>query len=171
MSEIPEGSGLNLILDDLHTRVSAIAEMYSLLYQDEQLHSIRLDQYLKKIVSLVTRSYSKIKLDSRFEDVLCSTNYAIPAGIITAELLTNAAKYAYSPTDEKYIKFRLAKEDQNIRLTISDRGKGIPPTLDVENSPTMGFKLVHALNEQIRGTLTLDSTNGTKWTLNFTAVD
>ena len=56
---------------------------------------------------------------------------------------------------------------ENFTLIFSDNGKGFPDEIDFKNPETLGLQLVHALVEQLEGTLDLEKNRGTKFILRF----
>jgi two-component sensor histidine kinase len=77
------------------------------------------------------------------------------------------------PSDTTYIETRIdvileESEDEQIRLTISDDGIGLPATLGDEHGSTLGLRLVRALAQQIGGDLVVTRpSKGTSFTLTF----
>jgi two-component system, sensor histidine kinase PdtaS len=94
---------------------------------------------------------------------------AIPLGLITNELATNAYKYAFPGNGEGKIMIDLSKTfDHKYMLKISDNGKGLPAGFDLENSRTLGLKLVKILSKQIRAKLSYNVKDGTEFSVVFT---
>ena len=93
---------------------------------------------------------------------------AIPLGIVVNELVSNSLKHAFSENKngEVFIKFYQDK-DENYKLIIGDNGKGIPDNLDFRETSSLGLELVNTLVEQVDGTIELDSSQGTKFTIKF----
>ena len=52
-------------------------------------------------------------------------------------------------------------------LTVSDTGIGFPEGIDFRNTTTLGMQLVTSLVEQLEGTITLDRSEGTTFTITF----
>jgi two-component sensor histidine kinase len=91
-------------------------------------------------------------------------------GIVVAELLTNCYDHAY-PAGRGSINVSLRndpEDDGMVILTIRDNGKGFTP---VAKSKRQGIGLVFRLIEQIRGTVVVESDQGTAWIIRFPAVD
>lgn len=55
-------------------------------------------------------------------------------------------------------------------LTIQDNGVGIPETLDLKHLKSLGLKIAHDLALQLRGSLELQRTQGTRFQLTFSAL-
>jgi two-component sensor histidine kinase len=54
---------------------------------------------------------------------------------------------------------------------IADDGVGIPEEMDWQNTDTLGLTLVTELCRQIRGTVSLERSNGTRWRMVFRRED
>ena len=58
-------------------------------------------------------------------------------------------------------------EDWAYELVVADDGVGMPQNFSVEGSSSLGLKLVKTLTRQMGGSLAMDSSNGTKFTIHF----
>ena len=94
---------------------------------------------------------------------------ASPVGLIVNELITNCLKYAFTDGREGEILLELKPDNENgVDLAVSDNGVGMPKDFDWKNSNTLGLKHVRTLVEnQLDGSIDLDNTNGTKFTIKF----
>jgi len=55
-----------------------------------------------------------------------------------------------------------------VELTVSDNGVGIPEDFNLKTADSLGLKLVKMLAEnQLNGSIDINSTNGTKFTIKF----
>jgi two-component sensor histidine kinase len=91
--------------------------------------------------------------------VLLSLDQAIPCGLITNELVSNALKYAYPEADRGVITLRFQNvSEEQVELEVSDEGVGLPPEMDFAKNDSLGVYLVQALTEQIDGELVVTST-------------
>ena len=52
-------------------------------------------------------------------------------------------------------------ENNKLILKISDNGKGIPKNLNIEESESLGLRLVYNLTTQLNGTVEFFNNNGT----------
>lgn len=59
----------------------------------------------------------------------------------------------------------MRQEEQTITLVYQDDGIGIPADLDWRNPTTLGLRLVTSLIDQIDGTIDLDRSRGTLFTI------
>lgn len=78
----------------------------------------------------------------------------IPLTLIAGELITNALKHAYAPDEPGNLEVGLHRgEGGRLLLTVADRGRGLPPDIDVSRAATLGFKIARAFTTQLKGKL------------------
>ena len=85
--------------------------------------------------------------------------------MILNELLSNALKYAFPNGRKGEIAIVLHAAPDSLTLSIRDTGMGFPAGLDFRHTDSLGLQLVCMLTEQLDGTITLEHTNGTAFTL------
>jgi PAS domain S-box-containing protein len=150
-------------------RIRSMALVHEKLYRSEDFANVDFNGYIKSLLNFLFRSYgvdtNKIALKLEVEDVSLGLDTAIPCGLVINELVSNSIKYAF-PEDRKgeiRITFRSINED-DLELTVSDDGIGIPEDLDIRNTKSLGLDLVTILAEdQLDGKIELDRTEGTKY--------
>ena len=160
------------ILKDSQSRVYAMSAVHETLHGSERLSEIDLKTYLTKITTSVFQTYStehqKVKLNSNVDNSPISINQAYPLGLIINELLSNSLKYAFPDERKGKIDVSLKKLDKELELTFADNGIGISNGLDWKNPSTLGLKLVRTLVEnQLDGSIDMESNNGSKFTIKF----
>ena len=164
------------ILKESQNRVKSMAMIHENLYQSKDFTHIKFEDYITRLVYELFYSYSgdadKIRLVVDVDDVNLNMETAVPCGLIVSELFTNSVKYAFPEGREGEIRVSLKQEpgkddDREFILTVSDDGVGFPPDLDYRNTETLGLELVNSLTCQIDGNISLDLTQGTKFTVKF----
>ena len=83
------------------------------------------------------------------------------------ELITNSLKYAFPDGRPGEIAIILNEIKNNIHLSISDNGVGLPTDFDILNSDTLGLQLVSTLVEQLDGQIAVDNSIGIKYLITF----
>ena len=153
-------------------RVQSMSAIHEVLYQSDNLSSIDMNTYLSKLASAVAQNYTignkaTVKVES--EDILIGTKQATPLGLVVNELITNSFKYAFPENRGGEIKISLVKKAQDqIVLEYADNGVGMPKDFDWNKAKSMGLKLVKMLSEnQLDGSIDMESNNGTKFTIKF----
>ncbi|MBU2643567.1 sensor histidine kinase [bacterium] len=84
------------------------------------------------------------------------------------ELITNSLKYAFPDDRKGEITVAMKKVENELELTVMDDGVGFPVGVDWRNTNSLGLKLVRSLTEdQLGGSIDMESNNGTKFTIKF----
>ena len=109
----------------------------------------------------------KVSIKREIADFTVSSQKAVSVGIIVNELFTNIFKYAFEGKDGGKVLIELTKTDNHVRLAIADNGIGIDERIIGNKSPGFGLSLVKMLSEQLYGSYTVESVNGTRSVLEF----
>ena len=159
------------VLREAEGRVRSMATLHEHLYKSEYLGAVDLHSYIAALVQTLSRTYNRtgVEIVTDIEGVTLEIALAIPCGLIVNELVTNAMKYAFTPTAKGKIVVSLKKKtsDHGYILEVRDNGKGFTPPSDLEQIPTLGLKLVDILSRQIGGTMRFASLNGAVCTIEF----
>ncbi len=153
-------------------RIRSMALIHEKLYQTEDLSRINFAEYIRSLTVHLFHTYrvnpNIVKINTDVEDVYLSINKAIPCGLILNELVSNALKHAFPKSKKGEIQIRLYSNSQNrMKLIIGDDGIGLPENLNIQNPETLGLQLVNDLVKQIEGSVTLDRTEGTTFSISF----
>lgn len=161
----PEKNYVNTV-----SRIKSMALVHERLYQNETFSSIRIDEYINDLVDNLhpkrEHDNTNLVLEINTTPVVLSIDKAIPTGLLLNEVLANAFKYG---TGNKYPKIRvdLLAEGEDIIITISDNGSGLPKTTEFNKPSTLGFRLISVLVKQLRASFTLDTNGGTSFTFRY----
>jgi len=158
------------ILRDSQNRVKSMALVHEKLYQSSDLASIDFADYLQNLGSYLFTSYNlkqTITMNLNVNPVFLAIDTAIPCGLIMNEQVSNALKHAFPQERTGQILLELHAENDRVTLVIHDDGVGLPPDVDLETTESLGLQLVYGLTQQIDGTINVDTTDGTTFTLNF----
>jgi PAS domain S-box-containing protein len=152
-------------------RVRAMALVHETLYGSESLAQIDLARYLERLCESLAQTYpgsDRITICQSVAPITVDLDRALPVGLIVSELVSNALKYAFPPPRSGQVQVvAYVTEDHYIVLTVGDDGVGLPRDFQLEQSKSLGLYLVRLLAQQLRGTITIDRTNGTMFTLRF----
>jgi PAS domain S-box-containing protein len=166
-----EGEEAINVLQESQNRVSSMAMIHEMLYQSENLTHINFTDYIQRLVSELISSYpikDNITPIIETDDINLNIETAAPFGLIINELVSNSIKYAFPHDKTGKISINLKYYDDKYKLTISDNGVGFPENLDFRNiESTLGLKLVNSLVKQLDGSIDLDTSQGTKFTIKF----
>ncbi len=157
-------------LKDAENRIQSIMMLYDRLYCTDNYRELSVKDYLEPLASEVINSFrtaAAVKLDISIEDFILNVQTLTSIGIIMNEILTNSMKYAFAGRSEGLIRIRLHSEGSSAHLTVEDDGIGIHGTADDERPAGFGTQLIYMIVEQIGGTISLQTTSGTRYTLDF----
>ncbi len=160
------------IFRDSQNRVRTMALIHEKLYQSSDLARIDFRAYVQSLGAYLMRSFAAeahgINFRTQIEGLTLQIDQAIPCGLIINELVSNSLKYAFPQgrPGEVSICFTLAADHQ-FHLVVADNGVGIPESIDIENTTSLGLQLVSSLVEQLDGTLRLNQTAGTEFEIMF----
>jgi PAS domain S-box-containing protein len=168
-----EDRRLRKMFRETQSRVRAMALIHEVLYGSDDLSKIDLDDYVSKLANNLFRMYgadpTRIGLEIAAKGITLAIDDTVPCGLVISELLSNSLKYAFPEDRCGEITIRAAMtDDDQIMLTVSDDGVGIPDDVKIRNSDSMGMGLVTDLVEnQLGGNLDLDRRDGTVFTITF----
>ena len=154
-------------------RIRSMALIHETLYQSEDFANIDFDGYLWALINNLFISYGinpeKISMKIKTNDLSLALDYAIPCGLIINELVSNCLKHAFPDEREGEIQIVLQEISENeIELTVSDNGMGIPEEFDFGTTESLGLDLVKVLAEhQLGGRIEMNGTGGTRFSIRF----
>ena len=151
-------------LNDAQSRVQSMMIMYDKLYRSEDYRKMAVKEYLEKFIDeifVIFENSRGVKIEMDISDFILDTKILFPIGIIINELITNAFKYAFPDGSDGVIKVMVKKVNNEVSISISDNGKGIPEEIVSSKTGGFGLSLVAALAEQIGGELNITKSNGT----------
>jgi PAS domain S-box-containing protein len=157
-------------------RVRSMALLHETLYRAGNFARIDFAGYVDDLCAHLFRSCgteaARIKLQTRVAGVSLNLDQAVPCGLIINELASNALKHAFPSGRSGTITVALATDEhQQITLSVSDDGVGLPPGLDIPQTQTLGLQLVCSLAQQLGGTAHFGAGLGTTCTVTFHATE
>jgi len=160
------------LFKESQNRIKTLALVHEKLYNSSDVEYVDLHEYIYSIANLLSYSYDKEFIDVTYqmtsEDLKkFDIEKAIPCGLIVNEILSNSFKYAFPTKLSGKIDISFRDCPDGYELLISDNGIGIPKNIDVNNSNSLGFELIHSLIEQLEGRVKVSSNNGTFYNITF----
>jgi two-component sensor histidine kinase len=164
-----------VVLDMLRAsqqRVRSMALIHQSLYESKDFAQVDFASFLDALVPPLLSSYGVdpecITLSINATEVLLPIAAAIPCGLLVNELLANALKHAFPQGRSGEIRIDLThEEDDNVALSVSDDGVGIPEDLDLGEGGALGLHLVKLLTDQLGAVMTLQRSKPTRFVLRF----
>jgi two-component sensor histidine kinase len=143
------------VLAEAQARIFAVSLVHRHLYNTGDVRFVDLRDYLSSLLSHLQTSMQAdgfgAKLTHDIQPVRLRTDASISLGIIVAEWVTNAFKYAY-PSGGGEVRVKLVQlDDQIIELTVADDGVGYDQV--AQNKGTgLGTRIVSATAQSLRAT-------------------
>ena len=158
-------------MKESQSRVKTMALIHEKLYQYDNLSRINMREYLAQLSDFLAHTYrtdKDIRVELDADDINLDIDTAVPLGLITNELLSNAWKYAFQDKSQGEIHIKFTRTDQGYQLEVEDTGRGISKDIDLSKSTSLGLKLVRSLTRQIHGELeVVDQNPGTAFRVAF----
>ncbi|MDO1449693.1 histidine kinase dimerization/phosphoacceptor domain -containing protein [Rhodocytophaga aerolata] len=165
-----EDNALAAIRDSQH-RVFAMSLIHQKLYQSDNLTSINMAVYVQELVQYLQDSFDtrqQIRFQLHLEPMELDVSQAVPIGLILNEAITNAVKYAFPHGITGTIAISITRSaDDWLMLSVADNGIGLPPDFSIKTVNSLGMKLMRGLSEDLGARFSIESSQGTKITMNF----
>ena len=162
------------VIEDSLSRINAISLIHQRLYQSENIRGIKINTYLQELAHDILKNFSSsvtttpIQLTCKVDELNMDLESAIPIGLITAELITNACKYAFTGIEKPEINITLNKQNDTLILKVIDNGVGKQAAVN-ESGTSFGTKLIKSLSRKLRAEIKENSSpNGTSIQLKIT---
>lgn len=159
------------ILRESQNRIKSIAFVHEKIYQSKDLEQIDYNDYLRKITRHLFDSYlvdpQSVTLELGSKKIFLPIDKAVPCSLIINELISNSIKYAFPDQRKGIIRIVFDQVADSYILVYSDNGVGMANDIDFGHTETLGLELVRGLIRQLNGTIELDRTNGTTYTIRF----
>ena len=162
------------VIEDSLSRINAISLIHQRLYQSENIRGIKINTYLQELALDIIKNFSStvqtstIDLQCHIDNLDMDLEFAIPIGLITAELITNSCKYAFTTITQPKITISLTKQNTDLILVVMDNGIGKEQSLNTSGT-SFGSKLIKSLSRKLRAEIAENSSsNGTSIQLKIT---
>jgi len=152
------------------SRVRSIAAVHELLSAE----NIRVAD-IKELAEVITEncansmagSHGAVKCIVQGESILLPSKQATALALVMTELVNNALEHAFDGESGTLL-VSLDRQDDEIRVSVRDNGRGLPSGFDVERNANLGLQIVRTLvTKDLNGTLELHSNGGTTATVRF----
>jgi PAS domain S-box-containing protein len=157
-------------MGEFQNRILAMAHIHERMCRAEDISRINLSEIVTFLGTSLFKFYKVnpevIRLNVELKGIQISINSAIPISLIINELISNSIKHGFPKGTPGEITIAGHREADTIVLSIKDTGIGIPKDLDwTRSKQSLGHRLVVSLVEQLQGTIELDWTAGTVFTI------
>lgn len=149
-------------LNEASNRILVMGHVYDRLHKEGTLHTVDAGRLVETLVRDLQNGFLPLgmRVDVHADPCEVSTRLSVSVGIILNELITNAAKYAFSTVTEPTITVTLRREQETVQLTVRDNGSGFPDSVISGAEGGYGTTIMNALVEQHGGALELWNDEG-----------
>lgn len=158
-------------LGESQKRVQSMAMIHAMLYGSSSLKDIDFAEYARSLAAEVSSSYgpdpTRVGLVFELEPIRLEIDRAIPCGLILNELLSNAFKYAFPHNRSGEIRISLQRREGRVRLAVEDTGVGLRDGFALNETKSLGLRIVGILARQLGGNLEITSNQGAQFVLKF----
>jgi two-component sensor histidine kinase len=145
--------------DSIRDRLRAISLVHEKLYALDSGDLVDLGAYTGDLVAEIASGYDpkgeRVRLFVEADPVEVHMQVCVDFGLVLAELLTNAFKYAVLPRDGGRVAVFLKTEGQGLVLRVEDDGPGFPNGFDPETSSNLGLQIARGIVKKYKGGLAL----------------
>lgn len=147
-------------LRDTQARIGAIMQVHKRLYTSEDVEQVDIAEYLRGLVDELGQSLSAggcrpILLEA--EPIKLSTDKAVSLGVVVAELITNACKYAYAEEEFGEVRVRFTTlGDGAAELSVEDDGVGMPAVGLKAKGTGLGQTVIAAMGRSLGAAVAFD---------------
>lgn len=156
-------------LEHLAERIKSISVTQDMLYNIEDISTIRMDTFLQNLLKKLKITHSTedkgILLSSEFDHVCLDIDKALPIGLIVHESCTNSIKYAFDSggdSIEPRIHVSLHETGNACTLSIKDNGRGIGTSATKKQRDSLGISLMEKIAVEIDGNFSIIQEEGTE---------
>jgi two-component sensor histidine kinase len=137
---------------DITRRIATLGHAYDLIHKAEDMAQLDLGVYLKSVTQQIANSFGRdeIHVTTALDSLTVDIDTALPVGLITGELVTNAYKHAFGENSPGRLTVKLRNLGEYAMLTVRDSGPGIARD---PFSASAGLRIAEALASQIDGRL------------------
>jgi two-component sensor histidine kinase len=165
--EVLEGEEARLMNRLTRARLRSMSLVHEQLYDSAGIARIDLAKYLKNLVANLSDilEVKRADYDYNLAEVGAKPDTAIPFGLFATEALTNALRHGADAEGRREIRIELRPcPGGQGELVIRDRGAGLP---EGEAREGLGFRLMGALADQLRGSFSVVNEGGAVVRLRF----
>lgn len=145
-------------LEEAAHRVNAIARAHERLSPLDDIERLDIGAYIEQVCGDLDETVKRCDIEIEAQHgILIDTDRAISLAMVVNELVTNAAKYAYTENQTAKIWIRVVREENDmVRVSVRDEGRGLPADFDPGKIKGLGMRIITAFSQQLKSTLTVN---------------
>lgn len=170
MTEIEDQHTKDILFSSI-MRIRTMSLIHEKLYSITNFSNVPFHTFTNSLIQVLSDHYNsdkRITVQMELDEVLLNVNQAMPVALILNELLSNAFTHAFGKGSTGTIYVNLGKKDDQINITVSDDGIGIPKRFNGTETDSLGMTIINLLTKQLNGILTISRMNGSEFNIQFT---
>lgn len=170
MTEIEDQQTKDILFNSI-MRIRTMSLIHEKLYSITNFSNVPFHTFTNSLIQILNDHYNsekRITVKMELDEVLLNVNQAMPVALILNELLSNAFTHAFGKGSNGTIYVKLGKKDDQINLTVSDDGIGIPKSINGAETDSLGLTIINLLTKQLNGMLRISRNNGSEFNVQFT---
>ena len=155
-------------LGDASDRVIAVARTHDRLWREAGEGVIDLGALIHDVSKNLMSQNQQIDIRCSTEPVEVSPDHAVSFALLLTELISNAAKHAYSASGG-VVHVKLTGTGPKRMLEVSDEGIGLEPGFDIAaaGQNNLGMSLIQALSQSVEGSVAIVEGSGATFQISF----
>jgi PAS domain S-box-containing protein len=179
-SENIQDENINNTLNESRNRIKSMALIHESLHKSDSFVGINFADYIQNLIRHLFHSYGirpgEISLVMELEDVYLDPDTAVPCGLMINEIISNSIEHAFPQNIDtgkgkswnREIRVEMFFEgDNGVVLKMADNGIGLPADFDIDQTETLGLRLVRMMVRQLEGDIEIDTGVGTGFSISF----
>lgn len=156
---------LSEVIKESQNRIRSMALIHEKLYQSKKFSELDISSYVGSLVEYLKRVFlvntAFVKVNLNIEAVYINIDVAIACGLIINELVSNSFKYAFPNNAKGTIFIEIRKQEKDtLFISVKDDGIGIKNLSGLDDTASLGLKLVKMLVKQHRGNYNVFNNEG-----------
>jgi two-component system, sensor histidine kinase PdtaS len=159
-------------LREAQNRILSMALVHQKMYGSDGNYShINMNSYFKDLISFYIDDDSKmrdrLKVNIETNGILLDLDRAVPLGLLSNEIFTNALKYGCSTNYTIEITVLMEERSGHYCIHFSDKGNGFNKDVELEKETSIGLELIEILADQLDAKLSFYNDFGAHTELKF----
>lgn len=143
------GAEAKAMLQDVQSRIQAIARIHQQLYSGASIHEVNMADYIEGMARDLSRTYSthSVRRDIlvEAESATLPAATAVTLGVLINELVSNACKYAYERDEPGQVRITFHTEGTDgYRLRVEDDGVGMGKSM-TPSGTGLGSQIIRSM--------------------------
>jgi len=167
-----EERSMKASLHESMERIHAIALVHDLLSLHDDVQTVDIRAVFERLVPMILKSrglsQERVVLTMEVPTVRVSSKRATTLALIMNELVSNAAKHAFTSSKVGLLSIRLRQAAEELVLVIQDNGPGLSPGFNLSTDAHVGLEVVQIMAERdLGGRFNLENVDGLRAEVRF----